>query len=93
MTYAYTTKVIIIPNPTLALYFNTFPVGAAKNLVKYFKEEGNIDATVTPQWVRGPMSGTQCCIEMQLVIPPSMLSVSDEPSPYWKLVWELGKPG
>lgn len=93
MPDTYAVKTVIIPNPTLAVFFHAAPSVAARRVTEYFKKEGNIAATVTPEWVRGPYTGTERCIEMQLQIPESMLSRSDEPAPFWKLVWELGRAG
>lgn len=88
----YTVKVVIIPNPTLAAWFHALPENTGTRIRSFFSAKG-IGAAVTPHWVQGPYTGTQCCIEIELSIPPRMLSNDDKPSPYWAMVYELGKPG
>lgn len=92
MSNTYTVKTVIIPNPTLAAHFHCLRERAMGQIVAYFKEKG-VGATVNPEWVRGPYTGVERCIELQLVLPPSMLSDSDAIAPFWKFVWELGKAG
>lgn len=90
----YAMTVTIIPHPTLAFGFTVSREGAVEQIVEHFKEKG-VGATVTPEWVRGPLTGTACCIELKLDVPPSMLSDGyyNGPAPVWKLIWELGKGG
>ncbi len=85
-------RVVILPNPTLAAWFHALPEKTATRIQADFSAKG-IGAAVTPRWVQGPYTGTECCIEMELTIPPRLLSKGDEPSPYWVWVYELGKPG
>lgn len=87
--------VTIIPHPTLAYGFTLVRDSASRQIVEHFKEKGVV-AVVTPEWVRGPITGTERCIELKLDVPTSMLDdgrYHSGPAPVWKLIWELGKPG
>jgi len=85
-------KVVLRPNPTLATVFHCRRQATIQQIQKHFKAQG-IGAEVTPEWVPGPYSGTECCIGMELTIPERLLGNGYETAPFWAVVYELGKPG
>lgn len=88
----YTVKVVIRPNPTLALWFDACRHKAVQGIERHFKAHG-MTASVIPEWVTGPYTGTQCCIGMDLIVPHKLRGNGYDPAPFWGVVDELGKPG